>query len=187
MKLEASWKCVKDDYKIVEVIGEGTGGQVVKGIHRETKIVVAIKKIDCGFMDLGFMKYVLREVSIMRQLTQMEQNIYTPKIWDILIPEKYQNDVLSLKQIFLIMEYYSNDLKQVLEAGVDGTDQKEHFKTILYNILCGINFIHSAGVMHRDIKPANILLKSDCSIKFCDFGLSRSCASQQQMDVDTMT
>jgi serine/threonine protein kinase len=69
MKLEASWKCVKDDYKIVEVIGEGTGGQVVKGIHRETKIVVAIKKIDCGFMDLGFMKYVLREVSIMRQLT----------------------------------------------------------------------------------------------------------------------
>jgi serine/threonine protein kinase len=89
MKLEASWKCVKNDYKIVEVIGEGTGGQVVKAIHRETKIVVAIKKIDCGFMDLGFMKYVLREVSIMRQLTQMEQNIYTPKIWDILIPEKY--------------------------------------------------------------------------------------------------
>ena len=68
------------------------------------------------------MKYVLREVSIMRQLTQMEQNIYTPKIWDILIPEKYQNDVLSLKQIFLVMEYYSSDLKQVLEAGVDGAD-----------------------------------------------------------------
>jgi serine/threonine protein kinase len=86
------------------------------------------------------------------------------------------------------MEYYSNDLKQVLEAGVDGTDQKEHFKTILYNILCGINFIHSAGVMHRDIKPANILLKSDCSIKFCDFGLSRACASSTYAaDIDTMT
>lgn len=86
------------------------------------------------------------------------------------------------------MEYYSNDLKQVLEAGVDGTDQKEHFKTILYNILCGINFIHSAGVMHRDIKPANILLKSDCSIKFCDFGLSRSCASSTYgTDLETIT
>ena len=88
MKLDAGWRTVKNDYKIVEVIGEGTGGQVVKAIHRETKIVVAIKKIDCGFMDLGFMKYVLREISIMRQLTQMKQNIYTPKLWDIRVPEK---------------------------------------------------------------------------------------------------
>ena len=66
MKLDSSWKAVKNDYKIVEVIGEGGDRQVVKGVHRESKVVVVIKKIDCGFMDLEFMKYVLREITIMR-------------------------------------------------------------------------------------------------------------------------
>jgi len=34
--------------------------------------------------------------------------------------------------------------------------------------------MHSANVIHRDIKPANILVDSQCQVKICDFGLSRS-------------
>lgn len=45
---------------------------------------------------------------------------------------------------------------------------------IIYNLLCGVKYMHSAKVIHRDIKPANILINEDCSIKICDFGLSRS-------------
>ena len=44
-------------------------------------------------------------------------------------------------------------------------------------MLCGIKYLHSAKILHRDIKPANILINEDCSIKICDFGLSRSIAS----------
>ena len=47
---------------------------------------------------------------------------------------------------------------------------------IIYNLLCGIKYMHSAKVIHRDIKPANILINEDCTIKICDFGLSRSIA-----------
>lgn len=43
----------------------------------------------------------------------------------------------------------------------------------MYNILCSIKFIHSAGIMHRDVKPDNILVMSDASVKIGDFGLSR--------------
>jgi mitogen-activated protein kinase 1/3 len=49
-----------------------------------------------------------------------------------------------------------------------------HVKTIIYEILKGIKYMHQAKVIHRDIKPANILINQDCSIKICDFGLSRS-------------
>jgi serine/threonine protein kinase len=56
-------------------------------------------------------------------------------------------------------------------SGVELTLQQA--KIIIFNMLCGVNFIHSAGVVHRDLKPGNILISSDCSAKICDFGLAR--------------
>ena len=47
-------------------------------------------------------------------------------------------------------------------------------KRIIYNLLCSLAYMHMMNVMHRDIKPANILISSDCSVKLCDFGLSRT-------------
>ena len=43
----------------------------------------------------------------------------------------------------------------------------------MFNILCGINYIHSAGIIHRDIKPANISISENCCTKIIDFGLAR--------------
>ena len=45
---------------------------------------------------------------------------------------------------------------------------------IVYNVLCSLAFMHLTNVIHRDVKPANILISSDCNVKICDFGLSRS-------------
>jgi mitogen-activated protein kinase 1/3 len=49
-----------------------------------------------------------------------------------------------------------------------------HINTLLYNLLVGLKYIHSAGVYHRDLKPANCLVNQDCSVKICDFGLARA-------------
>ena len=51
---------------------------------------------------------------------------------------------------------------------------EEHVKIIIYNLLCSLNFIHSAQIMHRDLKSANVLINSDCNVKICDFGLART-------------
>lgn len=43
----------------------------------------------------------------------------------------------------------------------------------MYQVLCGLKYIHSADVIHRDLKPGNILVTTQGTLKICDFGLAR--------------
>ena len=62
-------------------------------MNRNSKTVVAVKRIECGFDNLQYMKYILREISIMRQLSMLKNNRFTPMLYDILIPEKALNNL----------------------------------------------------------------------------------------------
>lgn len=64
------------------------------------------------------------------------------------------------------------DLKKLIKSTLVLSEL--HVQVIIYNILCGLKWIHLAKVLHRDIKPSNILIDEDCHIKVCDFGLARS-------------
>lgn len=55
-----------------------------------------------------------------------------------------------------------------------------HNRFIVYQILKGIKFLHSAQLIHRDLKPSNVLLNSDCHLKICDFGLARSLIADKE-------
>jgi|TARA_B110001450_G_C17447478_1_gene410595 mitogen-activated protein kinase 1/3 len=70
------------------------------------------------------------------------------------------------------MEYIDTDLDQLLKHKIDFTEH--HLLKIVYNSLCAMAFLHLSNVIHRDVKPANILISSDCNVKLCDFGLSRT-------------
>ena len=62
-----------------------------------------------------FYRYVLREIQISRQLSQMPENIYTVKLLDIIINPKALQDPTKLKRIFLVMNYIDFDLRILLE------------------------------------------------------------------------
>ncbi|PIK54476.1 Mitogen-activated protein kinase 11 [Apostichopus japonicus] len=49
----------------------------------------------------------------------------------------------------------------------------EHVKFLVYQILRGLKYIHSAGVIHRDLKPSNLAVNEDCELRILDFGLAR--------------
>ena len=55
--------------------------------------------------------------------------------------------------------------------------EEEHLLVLTYNILCAMQFIHSANIMHRDLKPSNLMVDEHCSVIACDFGMARSIES----------
>lgn len=88
-------------------------------------------------------------------------------------PDTLQIYLEEFDHIFLVMELGELDFRKLFGT-VPGTKMdEEHIMTILYNLLCAMNFVHSTNVIHRDLKPANILIDSNCNVKLCDFGLSR--------------
>ena len=67
------------------------------------------------------------------------------------------------------------DLKKVLLSVKSGTKISEpHVRVLIYNLLCAINFMHSANIIHRDLKPANLLIDQHSTVRICDFGFSRT-------------
>lgn len=72
----------------------------------------------------------------------------------------------------MVTEFMSSDLMQIIYS--DNALSEDHIKFILFQILSGLKYLHSANIIHRDLKPSNILINEDCEIKICDFGLARS-------------
>src|ERR1700710_1809456 len=68
-----------------------------------------------------------------------------------------------------VIELMECDLAAIIRSGQPLTDA--HFQSFIYQILCGLKYIHSANVLHRDLKPGNLLVNADCELKICDFGL----------------
>ena len=105
--LPDAWKLLAKDYKMQALIGSGSFGQVVKARHLKTGKTVAIKRIEDIFQNMYEGIKIVREVQIMRHLTQMKKNLYTVQLYEI-IPDEEMNS------IFLVMEYVQSDLKKVL-------------------------------------------------------------------------
>eukprot|EP00347_Sterkiella_histriomuscorum_P003244 403365038 len=163
MQFQKEWDVGKD-YEVKKQIGQGSYGNVSEAIHKETGQKVAIKKLLNLFQDEVDTKRLLREIQILRRL----KNDNIIKLYDIIEP----TDPKRFNTLFLVLEYAQSDLKKMLKSTMFLTEL--HIQTIMYNLLVGLKFMHEAKIIHRDIKPGNILINKDCSIKICDFGLSRS-------------
>ena len=172
------WMLIESKYDVIKMLGKGSYGQVALVRDLNTNEEFAVKYIDDVFYNAYEAKKVCREIQLMRYLSNHKENIYTVKLKDLVIPPLEQEQDGSAKmlfnEIFLVQEHFGKDIKTLIDDKKDLMIDEEHVKIITYNMLTAVNFLHQHNIVHRDIKPSNVLINSDCNIKLCDFGLSRT-------------
>ncbi|XP_076292741.1 cyclin-dependent kinase-like 4 [Lasioglossum baleicum] len=148
-----------DKYEMMEVVGKGSYGVVMKCRHRDTGQLVAIKRFLETEEDLQVRKMAFREIRMLKKLRH--ENLVN-------MIEVFRRR----KRFYLVFEYLDHTLLQELERVGGGLDL-EMSKRHIYQVLRGLNFCHANNIMHRDIKPENILVSPNGVIKLCDFGFAR--------------
>ena len=135
----------------------GAFGLVCSAVDRLTGQNVAVKSHET-FSDLSIGKRTYRELKLLKHLKH--ENLIT--LDDIFISP--------LEDIYFVNELQGTDLHRLLNSR---PLEKQFIQYFTYQIMRGLKYIHSAGVIHRDLKPSNILINENCDLKICDFGLAR--------------
>ncbi|XP_061118324.1 mitogen-activated protein kinase 10 isoform X2 [Conger conger] len=157
-------------YQNLKPIGSGAQGIVCAGYDAVLDRNVAIKKLSRPFQNQTHAKRAYRELVLMKCVNHKNiislLNVFTP-----------QKSLEEFQDVYLVMELMDANLCQVIQMELD----HERMSYLLYQMLCGIKHLHSAGIIHRDLKPSNIVVKSDCTLKILDFGLARTAGTSFMM------
>lgn len=135
--------------------------------NNQKTCLVSIRKLCKVYNTPSRGKNILREMSIMNYVNN--QNVV--KLLDMYIPEREE-----WQDVYFIEEYLSSNLEKLIDYSYkyNYLGEPKLVPWIIYQTLCGINYLHSARIMHRNIKPSNILIDESGNVKICGFSNSRS-------------
>ena len=163
MRKQFVWgSSIEKEFEIYGKLGSGSYATVWEARHRPTNTRVAIKREENIFSDLIDCKRILREIKLLRCLHHDD----VVRLIDVRATPYPDYDA-----VLLILEFHGTDLKKLIKS--TETVTQYDVKSIVYELLKGVKYFHSAGVLHRDIKPGNVLLTDSKKPKICDFGLAR--------------
>ncbi|KAK1976940.1 kinase-like domain-containing protein [Colletotrichum cereale] len=168
---------VDERYTVTKELGQGAYGIVCAAVNNQTQEGVAIKKVTNVFSKKILAKRALREIKLLQHF-RGHRNITCLYDMDIPRPDNFN-------ETYLYEELMECDLAAIIRSGQPLTDA--HFQSFIYQILCGLKYIHSANVLHRDLKPGNLLVNADCELKICDFGLARGFSVDPEENAGYMT
>ncbi|TKR81037.1 hypothetical protein L596_014981 [Steinernema carpocapsae] len=153
-------------FELIEVVGNGTYGQVYKGRHVKTAQLAAIKIMNINEDEEEEIKL---EINMLKKYSH-HRNIAT--YYGAFI-KKLPSSTGKHDQLWLVMEFCGSGSITDLVKSSKGTSMKEDWISyVCREILRGLLHLHANKVIHRDIKGQNVLLTDNAEVKLVDFGVS---------------
>ncbi|TMW68868.1 hypothetical protein Poli38472_001024 [Pythium oligandrum] len=153
-----------EKYRMVKIVGKGTYGEVIAASDFVNGGTYAIKKLPQFLRHPKVAMLALREIKLMNELGA---HPCLMGIHELQKPLDYDH----FEDLYIIQPLMEMDLCRIIHSKEHLSDDQVQF--FIYQLLCGIHYLHSANVLHRDLKPSNVLVNSDCRLKVIDFGLAR--------------
>jgi serine/threonine protein kinase len=151
---------VLEDFDILKVIGRGSFGKVLQVRKKDNKKIYAMKVLN--------KKSIIEKAEV--DHTKAEQSILQKLCHPFLVNLNYSFQTPD--KLYFIMDYI-NGGELFFHLQNDKKFPEERVRFYAAEIACGLEYLHSCGVLYRDLKPENILLTSDGHICMTDFGISK--------------
>ncbi|KAK2103505.1 Serine/threonine-protein kinase stk11 [Saguinus oedipus] len=151
-------------YLMGDLLGEGSYGKVKEVLDSETlcrRAVKILKKKKLRRIPNGEAN-VKKEIQLLRRLRH--KNVI--QLVDVLYNEE--------KKMYMVMEYGVCGMQEML----DSVPEKHFPLCQAHGYFCqlidGLEYLHSQGIVHKDIKPGNLLLTTCGTLKISDLGVAEA-------------
>jgi hypothetical protein len=160
-----------NNYKPLNKISNGSFGNIYRCRELSTGQEVAIKVMITDY-NHGIQSTTIREIVHLKKLKSCNNIVKLRKI----INDK--------NKVYFVMELYQHDLLYLVHQKNKNL-RLSQVKSIIHQILVGLNECHQNGIVHYDLKPANVLYNENGKVYLCDFGQSEKHIGKNIMGLST--
>jgi len=170
-------------YRVLHTLGQGSYGKVklvedtLTGHNFAMKIINRSILKHCNALTAPSEvknKQIISEKDIlMREVTLMKQMRHPNLVNLVEVIDDEEHDYL-----YIISEFCNGGTIMNTSVGKDNALTLDKAHTAFRDLIRGVVFMHSQGIVHRDIKPENLLLDASGALKICDFGCSEMVGHQ---------
>ncbi|KAM6986331.1 mitogen-activated protein kinase 11 isoform 1-T1 [Aplochiton taeniatus] len=146
---------VPERYQNLTPVGSGAYGSVCSAYDVRLRQKVAVKKLSRPFQSLIHSRRSYRELRLLKHMKH--ENVIG--LLDVFSPAASLED---FNEVYLVTNLMGADLNNIVKFQ---RLSDEHVQFLIYQLLRGLKYIHSAGLIHRDLKPSNVAVNEDCELR----------------------
>eukprot|EP01064_Diplonema_japonicum_P003650 TRINITY_DN1234_c0_g5_i1.p1 TRINITY_DN1234_c0_g5~~TRINITY_DN1234_c0_g5_i1.p1 ORF type:complete len:447 (+),score=67.08 TRINITY_DN1234_c0_g5_i1:42-1343(+) len=164
-------KTCLDDFELLELIGKGAFGKVVKVKRKSDGMTLAMKSLPKSV--------IVRENLV--EYTKSERNILMTAVHPFIV--KLHNAFQTDDKLYLVLDYLpGGEIFYHLSNAPSGKFPEHQAKFYTAQIGTALGFLHSRSILYRDLKPENCVLDKDGNCCLTDFGLAKRAGKEQESD-----